>query len=54
MVVAASSETKGLLFLIPQPLGVADAAEDGVLGEAFEGDGVGIFECLELVFVLIG
>lgn len=54
MYLAASSETYELLFLIPQPLGVADAAEGGVLGEAFEGGGVGVFECLELVFVLIG
>ena len=30
------------LLLIPLPLGVADAAEGGVLGETLEGGGVGV------------
>ena len=39
---AAFTEIKGLFLLIPQPLGVTDAAEGGVLGETLEGGGVGV------------
>ena len=39
---------------VSQPLGVADAAEGGVLGGATEGGGVGVGKGFQLGFALVG
>ena len=42
------------MFPVSQPLGVADAAEGGVLGGLFEGGRVGVGKGFQLGFALVG
>lgn len=45
---------KSSAVLIPQPLGMADAVEGGVLGGVFEGGWVGDSKGFQLCFALVG